>query len=100
VSRLFRERFGIGPKLYCRLARFQSGLVYAGRRACVDWAQAALDLGYADQSHMIGEFRRFSGLTPGALASPKWFHPFIERTRNRVEWRSRAAPDRPTAGRL
>jgi AraC-like DNA-binding protein len=80
LSRLFRERVGIGPKLYCRLARFVSGLVYAGRTG-VDWAQAAVDLGYADQSHMIAEFREFSGLTPGALANPEWFHPFIERAR-------------------
>lgn len=82
LSREFRERIGIAPKLYTRLARFQSGLVYAGCRGSVDWAEVALDLGYADQSHMIAEFRRFSGLTPQALANREWFHPFIERARN------------------
>jgi methylphosphotriester-DNA--protein-cysteine methyltransferase len=80
LSRLFRERVGVGPKLYNRLARFQAGLVYAGAGA-VDWAEAAVDLGYADQSHMIAEVREFSGLTPQALASQAWFHPFIERVR-------------------
>jgi AraC-like DNA-binding protein len=83
LSREFRERIGITPKLYARLARFQSGLVYAGCQGTVDWADVALDLGYADQSHMIAEFRRFSGLTPRALANRDWFHPFIERARNR-----------------
>lgn len=29
--------------------------------ASVDWARAALDAGYTDQSHMIAEFREFSG---------------------------------------
>ena len=82
LSRLFRERVGVGPKLYNRLARFQAGLVYAGAGA-VDWAEAAVDLGYADQSHMIAEVREFSGLTPQALASREWFHPFIERVRQR-----------------
>jgi len=81
LSRTFRRRMGIPPKVYIRLARFQSGLAYAGRQARVDWADAAVDLGYADQSHMIAEFRRFSGLTPHALASRYWFHPFIERAR-------------------
>jgi AraC-like DNA-binding protein len=91
LSRLFRERFGIGPKLYGRLARFHSGLVYAGCRASVDWAQAALDMGYADQSHMIAEFRQFSGLTPHALASGEWFHPFIERAKHRARLKKREA---------
>ena len=81
LSREFRERIGIGPKLYSRLARFQSGLAYAGTRARVDWARAAVDMGYADQSHMIAEFRLFSGLTPQTLASREWFHPFIVRTK-------------------
>jgi AraC-like DNA-binding protein len=80
LSRLFRERVGVGPKLYNRLARFQAGLVYAGAGR-VDWAQAAVELGYADQSHMIAEVREFSSLTPEALAKRQWFHPFIERVR-------------------
>jgi AraC-like DNA-binding protein len=82
LSREFRERIGITPKLYTRLARFQSGLVYAGARARVDWAWAAVDMGYADQSHMIAEFREFGGLTPSTLASRAWFHPFIERAKS------------------
>ena len=83
LTREFRERIGIGPKLYGRLARFQSGLPYAGARTKVDWARVALDMGYADQSHMIAEFRQFSGLTPQTLASRDWFHPFIVRTKAR-----------------
>ena len=84
-SRQFRECLGISPKLYCRLARFHSGLAYAHAQGRVDWAQTALDLGYADQSHMIAEFRQFSALTPQALAGGHWFHPFIERAR-RTPW--------------
>ncbi len=80
-SRQFRQHLGISPKLYCRLARFHSGLAYAHDQGRVDWAQTALDLGYSDQSHMISEFRQFSALTPQALVSGHWFHPFIERAR-------------------
>src|SRR5260370_4382940 len=83
LTRVFRERIGVPPKLYCRLARFQSGLAYAGCGKHVNWAGAALDMGYADQSHMIAEFREFSSLTPETLASQSWFHPFIERAKAR-----------------
>src|SRR5262249_59962280 len=83
LARVFRERIGLAPKTYCNLVRFQSGLVYAGRTG-VDWAQAAAAMGYADQSHMISEFRRFSSLTPQTLAAGAWFHPFIERARERT----------------
>jgi hypothetical protein len=86
LSREFREHIGVSPKLYSELARFQSGLVYAGRRTSIDWAGAAIDMGYADQSHMIAEFRRFSGLTPQTLANRAWFHPFIERARSAAWW--------------
>jgi AraC-like DNA-binding protein len=75
---------GVPPKLFARLARFQSGLAYTGCGAEVDWAETALELGYADQSHMIAEFREFSGLTPETLARQRWFHPFIERAVSRA----------------
>lgn len=81
LSREFRHRIGVSPKLYSRLARFQSGLVHAGSQSRVDWVRVASDLGYADQSHMIAEFREFAGLTPRELASRDWFHPFIVRAK-------------------
>lgn len=84
LSRTFRERIGIGPKLYSRLARFHAVLAHAGDGAPPDWASVAADLGFADQSHLIAECRQFSGLTPGALANCDWFHPFIERAKSRA----------------
>ena len=89
LTREFHDRLGITPKLYCRLARFQSGLAYAGCRR-VDWAQAAAGMGYTDQSHMIAEFQRFGGLTPHELASQDWFHPFIPRRRDSLSARESA----------
>ena len=83
LTRVFRDVVGLTPKLYCRLVRFQAGLVYAGCGSSVDWAGVAQHLGYADQSHMIAEFKQFSSLTPRQLASRPWFHPFIERAKAR-----------------
>jgi len=90
-SRQFRERHGISPKLYCRLARFHSGLAHAQSHGKIDWAETAVELGYADQSHMIAEFRQFSALTPQALVSGRWFHPFIERAAYRARAQGRSS---------
>jgi AraC-like DNA-binding protein len=79
LARAFRENIGVPPKLYCRLARFQAALTYARRHMNVDSAASALEMGYADQSHMIAEFREFSGLTPGMFMRQRCFHPFIDR---------------------
>lgn len=79
LTRVFRDELGISPKRYCRLARFKASLVFTRRGNDVDWARAAIEMGYADQSHMIAEFREFSSLTPQRLAVDRWFHPFIDR---------------------
>lgn len=79
LTRVFRERVGVTPKLYARLARFHSSLAYAAAGEPADGAHAALALGYADQSHWIAEFKEFSGLTPHRFAARRWFHPFVER---------------------
>ena len=99
LTRAFRHTTGIPPKLYGRLARFHAGLAYAagaleGQR--VPWARVACALGYADQSHMIAEFREFSSLSPNGLLGPV-FHPFIEQARDRArigtrQWRSEQKP--------
>ena len=83
LTRVFRQLVGVSPKRYCRLARFHAGLIYAGVGCDVKWAEVAAKLGYADQSHMIAEFRELSSLTPAALAKERWFHPFILEARSR-----------------
>lgn len=78
LTRAFHERVGVSPKRYCRIARFQAALGFARAGASADWARVAIQSGYADQSHLIAEFRELSGLTPHRLASGRRFHPFIE----------------------
>jgi len=74
-ARVFHDRVGVTPKLYSRLARFKAGLARISN-ANINWAQSALDLGYSDQSHMIAEFREFSGRTPASFSLRPHFHPF------------------------
>jgi len=84
LTRVFRERVGVSPKLYCRLARFRSLVPRVFGDA--DHARVACEAGYADQSHMIAEFREFSGLTPQMLATRRWFHPFTVARRALDSW--------------
>jgi AraC-like DNA-binding protein len=79
LARIFHETVGVSPNLYCRLARFHSTLQRGRHGGDAPWAQIAIEMGYADQSHMIAEFRQFSSLTPEMLAGGSWFHPFIQR---------------------
>jgi AraC-like DNA-binding protein len=76
MTRLFRESVGVSPKLYSRLTRFRFALQRAGSGGRTSWAQMAAATGYSDQSHMIAEFKQFSGLTPEAFVSGGYFHPF------------------------
>jgi len=64
LEQVFRTEVGLTPKAYQRLHRFRQALVRIDRAAEIDWAAFALERGYYDQSHFIGEFRAHSGLTP------------------------------------
>ncbi len=65
-----RDAVGVGPRSFRRLLRFQklTGLVGA-TPSYPDWADLAVDAGYYDQSHMIREFREFSGISPGTYVA-------------------------------
>lgn len=76
LGRIFHEEVGLPPKLFCRLARFRAALACAGRDVIDSGAGLAAELGYVDQSHMIAEFREFSGLTPKPLLLQQRIHPF------------------------
>jgi len=78
LTRLFREQIGIGPKLYARLARFRAALAYGGgSERAMSWSAISARLGYADQSHLIADFREFTSFTPQQMARGECFHPFI-----------------------
>lgn len=59
----YRAICGLAPKRHAALMRFNT--VLAQRPGQYGWAAAAADAGYADQAHLVREFRRFAGFTPG-----------------------------------
>jgi AraC-like DNA-binding protein len=61
----FSEQVGLAPKAVARLTRFERALAHANRRPDLAWSHVAADAGYADQPHLIRDFRVFTGATPG-----------------------------------
>ncbi len=68
LERLFRQHVGVGPKLFARMVRFRNVLKAMSRTPKPNWAYLAADCGYADQAHLIRDFRQFAGCTPGSLS--------------------------------
>jgi AraC-like DNA-binding protein len=64
LERNFRISVGLSPKSFSRIIRFQNLLRLMGEGALREWANLAIEGGYADQPHMVREFREFSGHTP------------------------------------
>ena len=64
LEREFRRRVGVSPKTLARIARFQNLLRLSGRDAARSWSDLAAACGYADQAHLVREFREFAGVTP------------------------------------
>jgi AraC-like DNA-binding protein len=67
LQRTFKEHFDITPKQYLKIARFRKVLkeLSSGQRSQSD---LTYHHGFTDQSHMIKEFRYFTGHTPKQLS--------------------------------
>ena len=61
---VFRAAVGLGPKLYCRILRFQGALDLVAARPETPLVDVALEAGYSDQPHFQREFREFAGVSP------------------------------------
>jgi transcriptional regulator GlxA family with amidase domain len=64
LEREFRSGAGLSPKALARVIRFQNLLRLVGEGTLREWATLALATGYADQPHMVREFREFTGQSP------------------------------------
>jgi AraC-like DNA-binding protein len=76
-SRLLHRRFltavGTAPKRLERLARFARTWQQATMGPPLTWADLALANGYADQAHLIREFRAFGAEPPAHLFTAAWY---------------------------
>ena len=68
LSQRFAVEVGKPPKTVARILRFEHACALMRHGANRDWTGIAFDCGYADQAHIIREFRSLAGLTPVELA--------------------------------
>ena len=67
LERQFKERAGMPPKLFSRLVRFSNAWFMRERFSKASWLHIAHTCEYADQMHMIRDFKDFVGVTPSTL---------------------------------
>lgn len=64
IERIFQENMGISPKRFSSLVRYQylwNDVLFSARFQAAD---AVCRYGYADQSHMLHDFKRFHTMNP------------------------------------
>ena len=66
LERHFKRSIGLSPKSFSRIVRFQSVVRSVQKSPTAGLLDTGLDFGYFDHSHLIREFREFSGITPQA----------------------------------
>jgi AraC-like DNA-binding protein len=66
-ERRFDQEIGISPKLYARIIRFEAALQRRAVLPTTPWTDIAHDLGYHDQMHMVHDFTRLAGDSPGEI---------------------------------
>lgn len=82
LERRFRQRVGLSPKQFARLARFERAMIAARAQlsatswqpddpaeGCPSLTAIAQRVGYYDQSHLVRDVREFAGTTPRQLFS-------------------------------
>lgn len=66
-ERRFIHEVGLAPKLFARIARFQTAIDQKLSRPETTWRDIAHRLGYHDQTHMVHDFDRLGGVAPNRL---------------------------------
>ena len=69
LQRLFARYVGVSPKWVLRRIRLHEAAERIADGPHLDWADLALELGYADQAHFINDFRAYVGRTPAEYAA-------------------------------
>ena len=65
LERRVRDATGLSPRALRAVLRFRRVFRRLDRAPAGSWARVAVESGYYDQAHMIREFRRFAGVSPG-----------------------------------
>jgi AraC-like DNA-binding protein len=71
LQRLFSDYVGVSPKWVMRRSRLHEAALRADSGDPLDWAQLAIDLGYADQAHLSRDFAATLGVSPTRYSSAR-----------------------------
>lgn len=66
-ERKFRERVGVSPKLFSRIARFGQAYKLREVNPNCSWLDIAYGCSYYDPNHLVKDFQQFTGTTPTQL---------------------------------
>lgn len=66
-ERISKERLGVSPKFYARMARFSAAYKHKEKFPTTPWIKIALNYGYFDQMHLIRDFKFFAHSNPSHL---------------------------------
>ena len=82
LDREFARVVGLGPRVLARIVRLRRLVASIDVYGEVEWTRLANELGWFDQAHLIRDFKRFAGVSPGEYAaaqrelySPDEAHP-------------------------
>lgn len=64
LERRFQREAGMAPKLFGRVMRLHRALTWRERHVDASWSRVAHAAGYADQMHLVRDFRALAGDTP------------------------------------
>ena len=64
INKVFIEEMGFSPKIFCKIIQFQRALEFLNYGEPDKMTDAAVDLGYYDQSQFIRDFKKYAGITP------------------------------------
>lgn len=64
INTIFTQYYGLTPKAFCLMLRYQTALQEMTKHRHLSLTDLAQELGYADQSHFLSEFKRYNVLGP------------------------------------
>jgi len=81
LERKFKQFVGISPERYIQIMKFQKSINLIQQNNFVSLTDLTYELGFADQSHFIRQFKAFSGMRPREafkkLSKPEYSAPQI-----------------------
>jgi len=66
-ERIFKERMGVSPKYFLKVARFEQAFRMRNKFPESDWLRIAIHCGYYDYQHLVKDYKQLTGETPVAF---------------------------------